>query len=194
MSNEKKITLNFDLGQVVNDVLAKCNLISKQIKDEALEDIRASVQQPDDPETRSIINRAVTEAFGNVKTACQRYLRTGRTTDNNMLEQMVRNVVYTLDGNGNPTNNIDTIEYETITLELYIPNFNTSVTDALKSKIQLYVVAYIMWRFLQDLVADKALEYKVLAEGDENNPGYYQNIIRLVNSRESFIARKPSWI
>lgn len=194
MSNERTITLYFDLGQVANDVLAKCNLISKQIKDEALEDIRASVQQPDDPETRSIINRSLTEAFGNVKTACQRFLRTGRTTDNNMLEQMVRNITFALDGSGNPTDTIDNIEYETVTLELHIPNFNTSVTDALKSMIQLYVVAYIMWRFLQDQVSEKALEYKVLAEGDGSNPGYYQKIVRLVNSRESFIARKPSWI
>ena len=161
--NEKKITLNFDLEQVANDVLAKCNLISKNIKEEALEDIRASVQQPDDPETRSIINRAVTEAFGNVKVALQRFLRTGRTADNNMLEQMVRDVVYTLDEHGDPTNEIDHLVYETITLELYIPNFNTSVTDALKSQIQLYVVNYVLWRFLQDQVPDKAVEPQVLA-------------------------------
>lgn len=192
--NEKKITLNFDLEQVANDVLAKCNLISKNIKEEALEDIRASVQQPDDPETRSIINRAVTEAFGNVKVALQRFLRTGRTADNNMLEQMVRDVVYTLDEHGDPTNEIDHLVYETITLELYIPNFNTSVTDALKSQIQLYVVNYVLWRFLQDQVPDKAVEYKLLAEGDGKDRGCYGQIVKLANARESFIARKPSWI
>ena len=192
--NEKKITLNFDLEQVANDVLAKCNLISKNIKEEALEDIRASVQQPDDPETRSIINRAVTEAFGNVKVALQRFLRTGRTADNNMLEQMVRDVVYTLDEHGDPTNEIDHLVDETITLELYIPNFNTSVTDALKSQIQLYVVNYVLWRFLQDQVPDKAVEYKLLAEGDGKDRGGYGQIVKLANARESFIARKPSWI
>ena len=108
MSNEKKITLNFDLGQIANDVLVKCNLISKSIKEEAMSDIAASVQTPDSPETVSIINRSLTEAFGNVKRACQRFLKTGRSTDNNMLEQMVSNVTYikglrqVIDDNGHP--------------------------------------------------------------------------------------------
>lgn len=237
MSNERKITLAFDLEQVANDILAKCNLISKTIKDEALEDIRASVQEPDDPETRSIINRSVTEGFGNVKVACQRYLRTGRTADNNLLEQMVKNITYVkkeeqVVKNGHlvfltevsgvetevwlddtdwktieddtvvtpdyeplplmewvTTDEIDTIEYETVTLELFIPNFNTSVTDALKSQIHKYVVDYTMGRILQDQVADKAGEYKALADGED-----YPRIMKLVNSRESYTARKPSWI
>lgn len=237
MSNERKITLAFDLEQVANDILAKCNLISKTIKEEALEDIRASVQEPDDPETRSIINRSVTEGFGNVKVACQRYLRTGRTADDNLLEQMVKNITYVkkeeqVVENGHlvfltevsgietevwlddtdwktiaddtvvtpdyepvplmewvTTDEIDTIEYETITLELFIPNFNTSVTDALKSQIHKYVVDYTMGRFLQDQVADKAAEYKALADGED-----YPRIVKLVNTRESYTARKPSWI
>lgn len=237
MSNERKITLAFDLEQVANDILAKCNLISKTIKDEALEDIRASVQEPDDPETRSIINRSVTEGFGNVKVACQRYLRTGRTADNNLLEQMVKNITYVkkeeqVVKNGHlvfltevsgvetevwlddtdwktieddtvvtpdyeplplmewvTTDEIDTIEYETVTLELFIPNFNTSVTDALKSQIHKYVVDYTMGRFLQDQVADKAGEYKALADDED-----YPRIVKLVNTRESYTARKPSWI
>lgn len=189
MSNEKKITLSFDLGQVANDILAKCNLISKAIKDEALEDIRASVQEPDSPETRSIINRSVTEAFGNVKVACQRYLHVGRVTDNNDLEQMVSDITYVLDGNGDPTEEIDEITYETITLELFIPNFNTSVTDALKSQIHKYAVDYVMSRFLQDQVPEKAGEYKELAEGED-----FRRIVRLLNTREQYNSRKPSWI
>ena len=91
---KKRITLKFDLGQVCNDVLAKCNLISKSLKDEAAEDIKASIQNPDDPETRSIINRAVTEAVGRVKVACQRYLTVGRTDDDNRLERLVKSVVF----------------------------------------------------------------------------------------------------
>jgi hypothetical protein len=187
-NNEKKITLSFDLGQVANDILAKCNLISKTIKDEALEDIRASVQEPDDPETRSIINRSVTEAFGNVKVACQRYLHTGRVTDNNDLEQMVSNITYVI-VDGHATDEIDTITYETIVLELFIPNFNTSVTDALKSQIHKYVVDYVMSRFLQDQVGEKAGEYKELAEGED-----FRRIVKLLNTREQYNSRKPSWI
>lgn len=248
MSNVKEINLSFDLGQILNDVLVKCNLISSGIKDEAQADIRASIMAPDSPETRSIINRALTEAFGNAKVACQRYLRTGRTVDNNMLEQMVKSVTYKeaerqkVDDNGHllfdctettgepavttphvvykdvngelvtwkdsTTNNtvtpddtptpkmetyttdeIDTITYETIELNLFIPNFNVSVTDALKSSIHKYVVDYIMGRFLQDQQADKAGEYAALADGKD-----YQQIVSNLNSPERFNVRKPSWI
>ena len=91
---KKRITLCFDLGQICNDILVKCNLIGKSVKDEAAEDIKASILTPDDPETRSIINRAMTEAFGRVKTACQRYLTIGRTEDDNRLERLVKSVVY----------------------------------------------------------------------------------------------------
>ena len=189
MANEKNIKLTFDLEQVANDILAKCNLISISIRDEAMEDIRANVQEPDNPETRSIINRAVTEAFGNVKAMCQRYLKTGRTIDNNDLERMVASVTYTTDGQGNPTDVIDTITYETVLLDLYIPNFNVSVTDALKSDIHKYVVDYTMGRFLQDQLADKAAEYKGLADGEDRDA-----IIRHLNARERFNMRKPSWI
>ena len=242
MSNEKKITLNFDLGQIANDVLVKCNLISKGIKEEAMSDIAASVQTPDSPETVSIINRSLTEAIGNVKRACQRYLKTGRSTDNNMLEQMISNVTYikgerqVIDDDGRPvyealvseevvkvytedegttwksedddtevtpdvgttptpkmeeydTDDIDTITYETITLELYIPNFNVSVTDALKSSIHKYVVDYIMGRFLQDQVTDKAGEYAGLADGKD-----MQDIGKNLTARDQFNVRKPAWI
>ena len=189
MSNIKTINLTFDLGQIANDILTKCNLISQTIKEEAMEDIRANVQEPDSPETRSIINRAVTEAFGHVKKACQRYLKVGRLSDNNDLERMVASVTYVTDGQGNPTTEIDTITYEEVELELEIPNFNVSVTDALKSDIHLYVVDYAMGRFLQDQVADKAAEYAALA-----NDRDYPNIQRDLNARERFNMRKPAWI
>lgn len=188
MSNKKKILLTFDLEQVCNDVLAKCNLVSMSIRDIALEDIKANVQEPDNPETRSIICRAVTEAFGKVKVACQRYLTVGRTTDTNTLERLVKSLTYVKDTNGNDTDEIDTIEYEKVTLTLEIPNFNTAVTDHLKSIIHKYVVDYVMGRFLQDQVADKASEYKQLADGED-----YAGIISDLNARERYTMRKPSW-
>ena len=190
--NEKKITLTFDLEQVANDILTKCNLISTSIRDEALADIRANVMEPDNPELRSIINRSVTEAFGEVKKACQRYLKVGRDEDNNLLERMVKDVTYAKDGEGNTTDEIDTIEYEEVVLDLYIPNFNVSVTDALKSHIHKFVVDYTMGRFLQDQVADKAAEYAAMAEGSDNSD---MNKIRHdLTARERFNLRKPSWI
>lgn len=63
----KNISLEFDMGQVCNDVLVRCFVISQSLMDEAQQEIKASIQSPDAPETRSIINRAVTEAIGNLK-------------------------------------------------------------------------------------------------------------------------------
>lgn len=87
-----KITLSFNMEQFCNDLLAKCNNVSKTIRDEALADIKADVSNPDGEETRSIICRAATEAFGNVKYAAQRFMTTGRTEDNNELERLVSDV------------------------------------------------------------------------------------------------------
>lgn len=185
----KTITLSFDLEQVCNDILAKCNLISIGMKDEALDDIRANIQDPDSPETRSIINRAITEAFGDVKRMCQRYLRTGRTSDNNMLERIVSNVVYVNDEHGDPTDEIDHLVYEVVTLVLEIPNFNTSVTDPLKNGIHRYVVDYAMGSFLEDQHSEKATDYMTKAATKDKS-----DIRACLNSRESYNVRKPSWI
>lgn len=180
---KKKITLTFDLGEVINDILAQCNLIAQSIKDAAMDDIRANIQEPDNPETRGIICRAVTEAFGQVKVACQRYLDKGRDTDNNDLERLVASSENDSDGN------VTSVVYEKIKIELLIPNFNTAVTDHLKSMIHKFVVDYVMERFLQDQVADKAAEYKKLAVEED-----YPNIISDLNSRERYTMRVPSFI
>ncbi len=182
-TNLKKIKLTFDLGEVCNDILAKCNLISLSIHDAALDDIKANVQDPDNPETRSIINRAITEAFGAVKAMSQRYLTVGRDTDNNALERIVASSTTDADGN------ITSMTYETVTINLQIPNFNTAVTDHLKSMMHKYVVDWTMYRFLQDQVADKAAEYKGLADAEDHD-----NIIADLNSRERFTMRRATWL
>ena len=281
---KKQIVLNFDLGQICNDVLAKCNLISKSIQDEAMADIKASILTPDDPETRCIVNRAVTEAFGKVKKACQRYLTIGRTTDDNRLERLVKSVTYAKESvnvtetdneghklyavtdlfykdngkyysiytdeqhtasvfiqvpvslgdgerlymasnadqviiyedeeshwhleNGNSvtlpvgvepapltheelldSDEITSIEYETVTLILSIENFNLAVTDDLKSSIHKFVRDYVLGEFLQDQHKEKAAEYKAQAEGDD-----YSDIIKDLNARDNYTMRRASFM
>lgn len=243
--NKKRIDLIFHLEQVCNDVLTACNNISKNIRDEGLDDIKASVQTPDDAENRSIINRAVTEAFGRVKVACQRYLTVGRTFDDNSLERLVKNItykteervvqdtdddghllysliidgtdqgtVYEIDGHiynagtgievvpTDPytlepkmvvkevqTDEVESITYEDVYLVLEIENFNIAVTDDLKSSIHKFVVDYVLSRFLQNFVAEKADEYKALADGED-----YRKIVSDLNCREKYTMRKPSFM
>ena len=210
--DRKLITLNFGMEQVCNDVLARCYVVSQGMVDEAQKDIRANIESPDSDETRSIINRAVSEAIGNIKLAAQRYLTTGRVEDNNNLERLVkgtRQYAYTDHKNGTwtevVTTTIDGEEsettatvnkagkdreeniYETVTLKLEIPNWNVAVTDALKSHCHRYIVDYVMSQFLMDQFADKAGTYGESATAD------YNNIKSDLLSRDNYTLRRPSF-
>lgn len=211
--DRKLITLNFSMEQVCNDVLARCYVVSQGMVDEAQKDIRANIESPDSDETRSIINRAVTEAIGNIKVAAQRYLTSGRVEDNNNLERLVKGTkkyVYTDNNNGTWTevvttsiigqedkevtstvtkagNDREESIYETVTLKLEIPNWNVAVTDALKSHCHRYIVDYVMSQFLMDQFADKAGTYGESATAD------YNNIKSDLLSRDNYTLRRPSF-
>lgn len=210
--DRKLITLNFGMEQVCNDVLARCYVVSQGMVDEAQKDIRANIESPDSDETRSIINRAVTEAIGNIKLAAQRYLTTGRVEDNNNLERLVkgtRKYAYTDNKNGTWTEVVTTVIdgdesettatvnkagkdreeniYETVTLKLEIPNWNVAVTDALKSHCHRYIVDYVMSQFLMDQFSDKAGNYGESATAD------YNNIKSDLLSRDNYTLRRPSF-
>lgn len=210
--DRKLITLNFRMEQVCNDILARCYVVSQGMVDEAQKDIRANIESPDSDETRSIINRAVTEAIANIKLAAQRYQTTGRVEDNNNLERLVKGIrkyAYTDNEDGTWTEVVTTIIdgeenettatvnkagkdreetiYETVTLELEIPNWNVAVTDALKSHCHRYIVDYVMSQFLMDQFADKAGTYGESATAD------YNNIKSDLLSRDNYTLRRPSF-
>lgn len=210
--DKKEITLKFDLGQVCNDILARCYVVSQSLVEDAQKDIRAAIESPDAKETQSIINRAVTEAFGNLKIAAQRYLTVGRTEDNNNLERLVNRVnsysyidnkngtwtevvKVTKDGEVSEETTIvtkkgeerDETIYEVVTLVLYIPYWNIAVTDGLKSHMHRYIVDYVMSQFLQDQYADKAGQYAQRVADD------YGNIQSDLLSRDNYTMRRPSF-
>ena len=210
--DRKLITLNFSMEQVCNDILARCYVVSQGMVDEAQKDIRANIESPDSDETRSIINRAVTEAIANITLAAQRYQTTGRVEDNNNLERLVKGIrkyAYTDNEDGTWTEVVTTIIdseenettatvnkagkdreetiYETVTLKLEIPNWNVAVTDALKSHCHRYIVDYVMSQFLMDQFADKAGTYGESATAD------YNNIKSDLLSRDNYTLRRPSF-
>ena len=210
--DRKLITLNFSMEQVCSDVLARCYVVSQGMVDEAQKEIRANIESPDSDETRSIINRAVTEAIANIKLAAQRYQTTGRVEDNNNLERLVKGIrkyAYTDNEDGTWTEVVTTIIdgeenettatvnkagkdreetiYETVTLKLEIPNWNVAVTDALKSHCHRYIVDYVMSQFLMDQFADKAGTYGESATAD------YNNIKSDLLSRDNYTLRRPSF-
>ena len=210
--DRKLITLDFSMEQVCNDILARCYVVSQGMVDEAQKDIRANIESPDSDETRSIINRAVTEAIANIKLAAQRYQTTGRVEDNNNLERLVKGIrkyAYTDNEDGTWTEVVTTIIdgeenettatvnkagkdreetiYETVTLKLEIPNWNVAVTDALKSHCHRYIVDYVMSQFLMDQFADKSGTYGESATAD------YNNIKSDLLSRDNYTLRRPSF-
>lgn len=160
MKNDK-IIIKINLGQVANDILAKCNLISKAYKDEADADIKADVRTPDSPESRSVICRSVTEAIATAKAICGNYILSGREYDSNELERLVKS-------KDSVTGAIK--EYETETFALKIPNFNVAVTAALTASIHRYVVDYTLGMFLTDMGNERGTVYlRAAAEGDAEN-------------------------
>ena len=200
------------MEQVCNDILARCYVLSQGLVDDAQKDIKATIESPDSEETRSIINRAVTEAIGNLKIAAQRYLTIGRTEDNNNLERLVKAVkkyTYPDNKNGTWTEVVTTIEngkenevtntvnkagqdheetvYETVTLVLEIPNWNVAVTDGLKSHCHRYIVDYVMSQFLQDQYSDKAAQYAQSSGAD------LDNVRSDLLSRDNYTLRRPSF-
>ncbi len=184
---KKNITITFDLMQVCNDILAKCNVISKTIKDEAMADIKADIATPDGDETRSIINRSITEAWGNIKIAAQRYLLSGRTVDNNNLERLVHQKDDSTVDTGDGEVDLDNYIFEKLKLELLIPNFNIAVTDGMKSHLHRYLVDYTLAMFLQDLHPDNSAKYSGLADNDME--AFRHDLL----ARDTFLNRRPSF-
>ena len=80
------------------------------------------------------------------------------------------------------------VDYDTVTLEMDIPGWDTAVTDALKNHIHKYIVDYVMWRFLQNQHDPKCAEYKKLAD-EEDMPLIEEDL----TMRDRLTNRKPHW-
>lgn len=84
-----KISIYLNRKEIVNDVIAKSNIIGRSlVKDPQTEELAGEIMTPDSEETKPLIARALTEAFGEVKRICQKYLIYGRLTDDNRLEKI----------------------------------------------------------------------------------------------------------
>ena len=83
------ISINLKKQEIVNDVTVMCNLIARQLsKNPATEELSGELMTPDDEQTKPVVARALTEAFGEVKRTCAAYLIYGRYTDDNRLEKI----------------------------------------------------------------------------------------------------------
>ena len=87
--SEQPVLISLHKKQIVNDVSVECSIIGKILQRNAeTEEQGGDIMIPDDEQTKPIIARAITEGFSEVKRVCQRYLITGRDTDDNRLERI----------------------------------------------------------------------------------------------------------
>lgn len=84
-----KIEITIRRKEILNDVLANCNMIGRTLrKNPETEETAGEIMTPDDVYTKPIVARALTKAFGEVKRICQQYLMYGRFSDDNRLEKI----------------------------------------------------------------------------------------------------------
>lgn len=87
--NEKPILINLFKKQVLNDIKTECSFIGRALQREKETEEQAElIMDIDNPSTRPILSRGMTEGFGEVKRVCQRYLVLGRDIDDNRLERI----------------------------------------------------------------------------------------------------------
>ena len=83
------IDIDLSRKEIVNDVIVQCNTIGRALaRNTETEELASDIMTPDDDQTKPTVARALTEAFGEVKRTCQRYLLYGRYTDDNRLERI----------------------------------------------------------------------------------------------------------
>lgn len=84
-----RISITLKRQEIVNDVYTACNVIARTMrKNPEAEESAGEIMTPDDPLTKPLVARSLTEAFGEVKSVCQAYMLFGRFTDDNRLEKI----------------------------------------------------------------------------------------------------------
>lgn len=90
-----RIRINIKKKEIVDDILAKSNLLARQMsRNPQTEELAGDIMTPDDEQVKPIVARALTEAFGEVKRKCQQYLIFGRYYDDNRLEKIDEANIY----------------------------------------------------------------------------------------------------
>lgn len=84
-----RIKINLNRKEITDDILAKSNLLARQMaRNPETEELAGDIMTPDDITVKPIVARSLTEAFSQVKKKCQQYLVFGRFTDDNRLEKI----------------------------------------------------------------------------------------------------------
>ena len=84
-----RIKINLSRKEITDDILAKSNVLARQMaRNPETEELAGDIMTPDDILVKPIVARSLTEAFGEVKKKCQKYLVFGRFTDDNRLEKI----------------------------------------------------------------------------------------------------------
>ena len=98
-----RITIYIKKKEVVDDILAKSNLLARQMsRNPDTEELAGDIMTPDDELVKPVVARALPEAFGEVKRKCQQFLMFGRYNDDNRLEKIDETNIFSEDITSSP--------------------------------------------------------------------------------------------
>lgn len=90
----KTITITLKREEIMADVVNAAHVTGRRLNVAGSEEKASDIQTPDEGADKYIVARAMGEGLSAVRKECGRYLSTGRTTDDNQLEDV--NGDYTL--------------------------------------------------------------------------------------------------
>lgn len=93
----RTITITLKREEIMGDVVNAAHITGRRLNVAGAEEKASDIQTPEEGVDKYVVARAMTEGLSAVRKECGRYLNTGRTTDDNSLEDVTGNFILALD-------------------------------------------------------------------------------------------------
>lgn len=144
----KNVTLTLNRGEIMSDIVSAAHIVGRRLSAPGQEEKASDIQTPEEGPDKYVVARAMAEALANARKECARYLSSGRTEDNNSLEDI-------------------TGDY---TLTLSMPErWNFGATTKLTSSIHNHAVSYCIYSIFEKTNPNEAKNYFDKATMELNN-------------------------
>lgn len=90
----REITITLKREEIMSDVVSTAYVVGRRLNVAGNEEKASDIQTPEEGADKYIVARSLSEGLSALRKECGRYLTTGRTTDDNTLEDIAGN--YTL--------------------------------------------------------------------------------------------------
>lgn len=93
----RTITITLKREEIMGDVVNAAHITGRRLNVAGSEEKASDIQTPEEGVDKYVVARAMMEGLSAVRKECGRYLNTGRTTDDNSLEDVTGDFILTLD-------------------------------------------------------------------------------------------------